>query len=73
MDSQPIEQVLRFSELQVSESGWGTFPSVYQIQDNNWVRLKKVGSTYLSMILSWFSSILESRTLNTSKRMISTI
>ena len=48
MDSQPIEQVLRFSELQVSESGWGTFPSVYQIQDNNWVRLKE-GWIHLSV------------------------
>ncbi|MDK9759530.1 hypothetical protein KIV40_30460, partial [Vibrio sp. D173a] len=39
LDSQPIEYIARFSELEVSESGWGTFPSVYQTQGENWVRL----------------------------------
>jgi len=41
LDSQPIEYIARFSELEVSESGWGTFPNVYQTQGENWVRLKE--------------------------------
>jgi hypothetical protein len=36
--SQPVS---RFSELTISESGWGIFPQVYEVADGNWFRLKE--------------------------------
>jgi|GEM_PF-4189104 len=31
----------RFQELKVSKSGWGSFPVVYEIRDDNWIRVKE--------------------------------
>lgn len=36
--SQPIS---RFAELNISESGWGVFPYVYEVTYENWFRLKE--------------------------------
>lgn len=36
----PGKSINRFSELEISESGWGIFPKVYEIADGDWFRLK---------------------------------
>lgn len=33
------KEVVKFSELKVSESGWGTFPIVYEKVNSNWFRV----------------------------------
>ncbi|KPL96263.1 hypothetical protein [Vibrio splendidus] len=39
--SNKLTPIDRFQELQVSESGWGNFPSVYETNGTNWLRVKE--------------------------------
>lgn len=39
--SNQLTPIRRFQELQVSESGWGTFPIVYEKNGTNWLRVKE--------------------------------
>jgi hypothetical protein len=37
----PRKSINEFSELKVSESGWGTFPNVYETVNGDWFRVKE--------------------------------
>lgn len=40
-ESNKLKSIDRFQELQVSESGWGSFPIVYETNGTNWLRVKE--------------------------------
>lgn len=40
-ESNQLTPIDRFQELQVTESGWGKFPSVYETKGTNWLRVKE--------------------------------
>ncbi|MEZ9701702.1 hypothetical protein AB4455_18475 [Vibrio sp. 10N.261.46.E12] len=41
LNSSKLTPIKRFKELQVSESGWGQFPAVYETNGTNWLRVKE--------------------------------
>lgn len=40
-ESDQLSSIERFQELQVSDSGWGRFPIVYDKNGTNWLRVKE--------------------------------
>lgn len=40
-NSNKLIPINRFQELKVSESGWGSFPIVYETSGTNWLRVKE--------------------------------
>jgi hypothetical protein len=40
-DSNKLAPINLFQELQVSESGWGKFPAVYETNGTNWLKVKE--------------------------------
>ena len=40
-ESDQLTSIERFQELQVSDSGWGRFPIVYETNGTNWFRVKE--------------------------------
>ena len=40
-ESNQLTPIDRFQELQVTESGWRKFPSVYETNGTNWLRVKE--------------------------------
>ena len=38
-ENSEYKEILEFSELNISESGWGTFPRVYKKMNSNWFKV----------------------------------
>ena len=70
-ESNQLTPIDRFQELQVTESGWRKFPSVYETNGTNWLRVKEGWIHSLLPTKRSYSSTLEAKTNLANRSMIS--